>query len=272
MKDSERPILGKEALYSFREFFKASLGSEKMFSRISRASKLEVFFLLWLLQSSLIIIGNYLVSARIRYNYLNVPQWVTSADIWIVEDRAFNLAVIKSLLVVPGFLIAMILCRIFVMKVVGERLKGEAYLSSAITAFSATLVPECFRVIAMYATHLFRLPPEVIVNFDLSGAKSSRYLASLGVKVTQELYNIYEFRPWDVLVITSIFLAWETYLFYKIFRIIYGLEVNKAIIATFILSTITGWMNIYSSLIPWVPKYFVDPFEFRPPPPPVPVG
>jgi len=272
MKVKERTILGKEALYSIREFFKASLGSERMFMKIARASKLEVFFLLWLLQSFLIIVGNYLVSSRIRYNYLNIPGWVTSADIWIIEDRALNLAVIKSLLVVPGVLIALILGRIIVMKVLGEGLKGEAYLSSAVTAFSATLVPECFREVVMYALHLLRLPPEVLVDFDLSGAKSSRYLASLGTKIAHELYMIYEFNPWDVLIVTSIFLAWETFLFYKVFTIIYGLDVNKAVVATFILSTITGWINIYTSIIPWTPKYFVDPFEFRPPPPPVPVG
>ncbi len=270
MASRGRRLLGREALYSIREFFKASLGSEKIFLKISRASRPETFILLWILQSFLMIVGNYLVSRRIEYKYLNVPAWVTSADIWFVEDRALNLVVFKSLLVVPGLLMGSFLLRILIMDVLGRGLKGKAYLSSAITGFSATIVPECIRVIALYAVHLSKMPSKVVITLDLSGARYVRYLSSLASKVAQELYAIYMFDPWNAFVMTSIFLTWEIYLFQKIFRIIYGLGRNKALIATFILSIVTGWIDLYSSLIPWAPKYYVDPFEFRPPAGPAP--
>ncbi|RLG42801.1 MAG: hypothetical protein DRO05_00050 [Thermoproteota archaeon] len=272
MSDRERTILGREALYSLREFLKASLGSKEVFIKISRASKLEAFFLFWLLQSFLVIVGNYMVSGRIKYNYVNIPYWVTSADIWMIEDRAMNMAVIKSLLVAPGLLIALNLFRILIMKLLGERLGGEAYLSSAVTAFATTLVPECFRVVTIYGLQLLRLPSQIVIDFDLFNAKSARYLMSLGSKVAQQLSEIYQFNPWDVLIVTSIFLFWETYLFYRIFRIVYKLDVKGATIATLIISTVTGWINALFSLVPWLPKFYVDPYEFRPPPPPVPVG
>ncbi|HDD69172.1 MAG TPA: hypothetical protein ENG61_02295 [Candidatus Korarchaeota archaeon] len=61
-------------------------------------------------------------------------------------------------------------------------------------------------------------------------------------------------------------------MFYRIFRIVYKLDVKGATIATLIISTVTGWINALFSLVPWLPKFYVDPYEFRPPPPPVPVG
>ncbi len=272
MEERKRPILGREALYSIMEFFRASLGSEKMFLRISRASKLEVFFLLWLVQSFFIVIGNYEVSARIRYNYMNIPYWITSADIWLIEDRALNMAVMKSLLLVPGVSMVLILARVLIMKVLGEGLKGKAYFSSAVTAFSTTLVPECLRVIAIYAIHLLRLPSEVIIDYDLAEAKSTRYLAYLATKISQDLQTIYKFNKWDVIVISLIFLAWETYLFYKTFGLVYELSAKRAMIASFILSAATASIIVYSSLIPWIPKFYINPFEFRFLPPSVPVG
>jgi len=272
MEKKKRPILGREALYSIMEFFRASLGSEEMFLKISRASKLEVFFLLWLLQSFLVVLGNYKVSARIKYNYMNIPYWITSADIWLIEDRALNMVVMKSLLIVPAVLIIMILARVFIMKLLGEGLRGKAYFSSAVTAFSTTLVPECLRIIAIYTIHLLRLPQEVIIDFDLEEAKSTRYLAYLATKVAQELQTIYKFNQWDVVVIGLIFLAWETYLFYKTFRLVYELGDKRAIMASFILSAATGLIIFYSSLTPWTPKFYVNPFEFRFLPPSVPVG
>jgi len=271
MEKRKRPILGRKALYSIIEFFRASLGSEKVFLKISRASKLEVFFLLWLVQSFLIVIGNYEVSAKIRYNYMNIPYWITSADIWLIEDRALNMVVMKSLLLVPGVLIVLILARILIMKILGEGLKGKAYFSSAVTAFSTTLVPECLRVVAIYVVHLLRLPPEVVIDFDLAEAKSTRYLAYLATKVTQELQTIYKFNQWDVILISLIFLVWETYLFYKTFRLVYELSVKRAMVACLILSVATGSIIVYSSLTPWTPKFYINPFEFRFLPP-IPVG
>ncbi len=272
MGEKKRPILGRKALYSMLEFFKASFGSDKMFVRISRASKLEVFFFLWLLQSLLIIVGNYQISSRIKYNYMNIPYWISSSDIWLIEDRALNMVVLKSLLIVPSVLIATILARILVMKALGEGLKGSAYFSSAITAFSTTLIPECLRITAIYTLHLLRLPSEVVIDFDLAEAKSTRHLAYLATKVLEELQSIYRFNEWDVFVVSLLFLVWEAYLFYKTFRLIYELEFRKAVLASFILSVATGAIIIYFSLTTWTPKFFIDPFEFRFVPPTIPGG
>ena len=266
MVEREKPILGAEVFYSIKELiWGGSTGSNELFRKIARASRMDFFFLIWLLQSALILLGSYAITRRIDYTYTDLPPWASPIDTWMVEDRVFWMTYLKGGFLISLSTLALLTIRVVLSRLIGDLLGGWAHMLSAATACACSLIPDLLRNISVYAVHLGSIPSNIQIVYNLSGAIYLRYLNRLWAESQAIISQTYSLNLIRSALVSLPFLLWEIFLFYKMFLWVFQLRKKRAIAATGILAFFVLLMTIAVPLTLWTPKVFVNPMEFRMP-------
>ena len=263
MREKDRDLLGPEAFYTAVEYLKGSLvGSPQLLAKFRKASRLSLVLSAWLIQSLVVLISKFSLDASIKYQIVNPPLWVAQIDIQFYLDRTMTLQALATAFVVPASMGLLLLFRTLLSSYIAGKMGQRVELSSSAMAMSTLCVPEALRVLALSLHRVVTRGP-VVVIYDLIRADSVWWLAKLAEQARSILDTVYRFDAGTALLIGGPFLIWEIFLLHRIFRHTFNLDAEDAAWATAALGAFQVWMAVKFPISPIVPRYYLDPFNFR---------
>ena len=261
--DKERDLLGPEAFYSTVEYLKGSLvGSPRLLAKFRRASRLSLVLSVWLIQSIVVLISKFSLDASIEYRIVNPPIWVAQIDIQFYMDRTMTLQALATTFVVPVSMGLLLLFRTLLSSYIARKMGQHVELSSSAMAMSTLCLPEAARVLALSLYRVATMSP-LVVTYDLIRADSVWWLAQLAEQARAILDSFYKFDVKTSLLIGGPFLLWEIFLLYRAFRYTFNLDREDAAWATAALGAFQIWVAVKFPISLVVPRYYLDPFNFR---------
>ncbi|MDK2464840.1 MAG: hypothetical protein QI223_08735 [Candidatus Korarchaeota archaeon] len=256
-------LLGAEAFYTFSEYLRgAFIGSKELYVKLGRASSLKILVSMWVVQSVVVLASKLALDSGIRYEVANLPPWVANIDVIFYSDRAMTLQAVASAFIIPALMGLLMVVRGALASYVARRMGRDLPLSAAVMATSPVLVPEALRAVALVAAKRLTVG-NLVILYDLSVAYSPKLLQELSVKTLSDLQRYYSFDLTTSAIVGAAFLVWEAFLIYRAFRYSVGLERENSAWATAAIMIFQGWLALKYPLSPIVPKYFLDPLNFR---------
>jgi len=267
VESGDERLLGTEALYTLREYMRGALvGREDLFIKLGRASNLKILSLVWLIQSVTALAAKLALDAGIVYRAVNLPPWVASIDVHYYSDRAMSLQAVASAFVIPLVLGNFLIIRGALASYVARRMGRAIPLSGAVMALSPIMFPDGLRAAAVVLAKRAASGGLEVV-YDLSVAAHPRLLQRLAEEAMGMVEEYYAFDLQLTALVSAPFLIWEAFLVYRAFSRSVGLGAEDSAWATAAIMVLQSWLALRYSLSPVMPKYFLDPLNFRFTPP-----